>query len=102
MKRSCKLCLLVLPLLASGAASTQFATAAQPAGETEVYLTPFSHLDLFWGGLREEDLARGCQIIAKAMRLANQSPQFRFLIEDDVMVANFLDSHKGSPEVEDL
>jgi len=66
------------------------------------YLIPFSHLDLFWGGTREEDLARGCQIISKAIRLANESPKCRFLLEDEVMVANFVESHPYSPELADL
>jgi alpha-mannosidase len=79
------------------------AAPASNSSDTPVfYLTPFSHLDLFWGGLREETLARGCQIIAKAVQTANASPQFRFLLEDDVMVANYVESHKGSPELNDL
>lgn len=64
-----------------------------------IYLGPFSHLDLFWGGTREECLARGNQIIAKAIQLAERSPQFRFLLEDNVFVGNYMDSHAGSPEV---
>lgn len=34
--------------------------------------------------------------------MANQSPKFRFLLEDDVFVANYVDSHAGSQEVVDL
>ncbi len=84
------------------------AVGAEPAATTkapadgEVYFIPFSHLDLFWGGTREECLARGCHIIGKAIRLARQSPQFRFLLEDEVFVANYLDAHRGSQEVEQL
>lgn len=72
------------------------------AASAEVLLVPFSHLDLFWGGTREECLARGNTIVAKAIRIARQSPQFRFLLEDNVFVANYLDSHRGMEDVEHL
>ncbi len=75
---------------------------AVPPSDAQIYFIPFSHLDFFWGGTREECLARGNQIIAKAIQLANQSPKFRFLLEDDVFVANYVDSHPGSQEVADL
>lgn len=60
-----------------------------------VYITPTSHLDFYWGGTREECLARGNQIIAQVIRLARQSPQFRFLIEDENFVANFVESFES-------
>ena len=68
----------------------------------EAYVSPFSHLDLFWAGTREECLARGNRIIAKAISIAKNDPQFRFMIESDNFVDNFVDSHKGSAEVDDL
>ena len=48
---------------------------AQASGSRgpEVYFTPFSHLDFFWGGTREECLARGNGIIAQSIKLAKQS-----------------------------
>ncbi|MEO7143626.1 MAG: glycosyl hydrolase-related protein [Bryobacteraceae bacterium] len=64
-----------------------------------VYVVPFSHLDFFWGGTREECLARGNRIIAKAVRLAGEHPEFRFLLEDDNFVANYADSHEGSEDL---
>src|SRR5215831_21404087 len=70
--------------------------------QIEVYLVPFSHLDFFWGGTREECLARGNRIIAKAINLANQHPEFRFLLEDDDFVANYVETHPGSPELDDF
>jgi alpha-mannosidase len=70
--------------------------------KTEVYVSPFSHLDLFWAGTREECLARGNRIIAKAIGLARKDPQFRFVIESENFVDNFVDSHKGSAQVDDL
>jgi len=70
--------------------------------KADIYFVPFSHLDFFWGGTREECVSRGNRIIAKAIQLAKESPQFRFLLEDNVFVANFMDSHRGSPEVEEL
>jgi hypothetical protein len=78
------------------------APGAQAQSDAQVYFIPFSHLDFFWGGTREECLARGNQIIAKAIRLANDSPKFRFLLEDNVFVSNFVESHTESKEVEDL
>jgi hypothetical protein len=84
-------------------ANAQPSTAPSTEGpDPAFYLMPFSHLDLFWGGTREEDLDRGCQIIAKAIRLANESPKFRFLLEDEIYVANFVESHTNSPELADL
>lgn len=67
-----------------------------------VYVVPFSHLDLFWACTREECLSRGSRIIAKAIAIAKQHPEFRFLLESDNFVANFTDSHAGSLELEDL
>jgi hypothetical protein len=79
--------------------------AAQPAMKAaeprQVYLVPFSHLDFFWAGTREECLARGNRIIARAMQLAKQFPEFRFLIEDDDFVANYVESHNPSDELAD-
>jgi alpha-mannosidase len=68
----------------------------------DVYFTPFSHLDFYWGGTREECLARGNEIIAKAITLAKRSPDFRFMLEDDDFVANYVESHKGSAELADF
>ncbi len=75
---------------------------AQEAAKSEVYLIPFSHLDFFWGGTREECLARGNQIIAKAVALAKEHSEFKFLIEDDNFLANYVDSHPDSSELTDL
>jgi alpha-mannosidase len=82
-----------LPLLAAP-------PGAAPGGD--VYVIPFSHLDLFWAGTREECLSRGNRIISKAVRLAQRQPEFRFLIEDEVFVANYVDTHRGSPELAEL
>ncbi len=75
--------------------------AGTPA-KSEVYVVPFSHLDLFWGGTREECLSRGNRIINRAIQLADRFPEFRFLIEDQVFAENFIQSRRGSPEVERL
>src|SRR6266702_1776802 len=64
-----------------------------------VYVVPFSHLDFFWGGTREECLARGNRIIARAIRLADQYPEFRFLLEDNDFVANYVESHVGTDDL---
>lgn len=96
---------IVLPAIVVFACSS-VALAGQAAGneqrKIEVYFTPFSHLDLFWGGTQEECLARGNRIIAKAIRLARASPEFRFLLEDNVFVANYVESHTGSGELEEF
>lgn len=81
--------LLLLPTIAG---------AVQP----DVYVVPFSHLDLFWAGTREECLSRGNRIITKAMRMTTQHPSFRFLIEDEVWLANYVETHPGSAELEQL
>ena len=55
--------------------------------KSPVYLIPFSHLDLFWAGNREECLTRGIEVIRTALRLLRKYPEYRFLIES----ANFLE-----------
>ena len=75
---------------------------ASTSNKAEVYLVPFSHLDLFWAGTREETVARGNRIIARAIGISKAQPQFRFLVESDNFVDNFVASHKGSSEVNDL
>jgi hypothetical protein len=77
----------------------QSPTAGPPR---QVYVAPFSHLDFFWGGTREECLARGNHIIAKAIEIASAHPEFRFLIEDENFVANYVECHPGSKELADL
>jgi alpha-mannosidase len=66
----------------------------------DIYVIPFSHLDLMWGGTREECLSRGSRIISKAIQLAQRQPEFRFLLEDEVFVANYVEAHRGSAELE--
>ncbi len=79
------------------------ASAAPPAkAPVEVYLVPFSHLDYFWAGTREECLARGNQIIAKAVAIARKQPEFRFLIEDNDFLANYVETHGGTRELDEL
>jgi alpha-mannosidase len=78
------------------------AAAGRPAraGSGDVYVVPFSHLDLFWAGSREECLSRGNFIIAKAVQIALKHPEFRFLLEDDVFVENYRQTREGTPELE--
>jgi alpha-mannosidase len=63
-------------------------TQHQPA-----YIVPFSHLDLFWTGTREECLSRGNLIIARALDLLEQHEDFRFLIETMNFLAHYLDCY---------
>ena len=75
--------------------------AAMPlAAASDVYIVPFSHLDLYWGGTQEECLSRSNRIISRAIALAEMHPEFRFLLEDEVNVANYLDSYRGTAEAE--
>jgi hypothetical protein len=95
----------IIRLAACGGILSALLNAQPPANALEprqVYLVPFSHLDFFWAGTREECLARGNRIIARAIQLAKQFPDFRFLIEDDDFVANYVDSHAASVELDDL
>jgi alpha-mannosidase len=95
-------CLLTAVLCPVSLLPGQQPPAKTPSSKLEVYVVPFSHLDLFWAGTREECLARGNKIIAKATEIARQHPEFRFFIESDNFVANFVESHKGSRELEAL
>lgn len=94
--------LLMLVLAAAAAYGDDAARSAAKVQDPEIYFTPFSHLDLYWGGTREECLARGNGIITQAIRLAGQSPEFHFLLEDEVFVSNYVDAHQGSPQSADL
>jgi len=94
--------LMFLVLLTDAGSGPGAAGVEKAPGTPEIYFIPFSHLDFYWGGTREECVSRGNRIIAKAIQLSKESPHFRFLLEDNVFVANFMDSHRGSPEVEDL
>ena len=100
--RSAAVCLLISLFAVYSVEAADFAPVTPAGANEEIYLVPFSHLDLYWGGTREECLARGCDLIAKAIRQAKGSPQFRFLLEDNTFIANYLDSHRGSQEVADL
>ncbi|MGA3104948.1 MAG: glycosyl hydrolase-related protein [Terriglobales bacterium] len=84
-------------LLAMGARAQQ-----KSRDSREVYVVPFSHLDLYWACTQEECLDRGNYIISRAIQLAKQNPQFRYLLETEVFVANFTDSHRGTKELEDF
>ena len=91
----------VVPFLANRLAG-QKPPEQQTPEKREFFVIPFSHLDLFWAGTREECLARGNRIIAKAIRIAKQHPEFRFLLESDNFVANYVETHAHSQELEDL
>ncbi|MCL6544441.1 MAG: hypothetical protein K6T61_04375 [Bryobacteraceae bacterium] len=86
-------------LITLAIALTFLCPARTPAANPEIYVVPFSHLDLFWAGTREECLSRGNRIIVKAVRMAQRYPQFRFLIEDNVWLAHFAETQRGSPDL---
>lgn len=66
----------------------------------QIYVVPFSHLDLSWACTQEECLSRGNFIISKAIQLADENPQYRYVIESEVFVANFVESHQGTKELD--
>jgi alpha-mannosidase len=72
------------------------------ASADEIYVVPFSHLDLFWACTQEECLSRGNFLISRAIELAKRYPQYRYLLETDVFVANFVDTHRGTKELEEF
>lgn len=76
--------------------------AQQQSPGSEVFVVPFSHLDLYWACTQEECLSRGNFIISKAIELARQNPQYRYLLETEVFVSNFVESHRGTRELEDF
>jgi alpha-mannosidase len=88
-------------LLAAIGSVTSSAQQQNP-GSPQVYVVPFSHLDLYWACTQEECLDRGNFIIGKAIQLAKQSRQFRYLLETNVFVSDFVDTHRGTQELEDF
>jgi alpha-mannosidase len=74
----------------------------QNPGSPEIYVVPFSHLDLYWACTFEECLSRGNFVISKAIQLALRHPEYRYLLETEVFVSNFVDSHRGTKELEDF
>lgn len=64
---NCRALLLVFVAAAVAARGNGAAPEAKESRDAVIHFIPFSHLDLYWGGTREECLARGNQIIAKAL-----------------------------------
>src|SRR5512142_1663180 len=91
-------CLAIFALVAQSG----LAASTQVPGRDEVYIIPFSHLDLFWAGTQEECLSRGNRITSKAVQIALQHPEFRFLLEDDVFVEHYRQTRLGTKELEDF
>jgi alpha-mannosidase len=95
------LALFSLILLPAGQAEGQ-QSAAKDSAKLQVYVVPFSHLDLFWAGTREECLTRGNRIIARSIQISEQHPEFKFFIESNNFLANFVETHTGTRELEEL
>ncbi len=85
-----------------GVLSSPASLAQQSAANSEIYVVPFSHLDLYWACTQEECLSRGNYVISKAIQLAMRYPQYRYHLEADNFLANFVDSHRGTKELENL
>ncbi len=92
--------LVIISVLLFALYPTLVRTQQVAPSRSEVYIVPFSHLDLFWAGTQEECLSRGNRIITKAIGLAERYPDFRFLLEDEDFVADFVEVTRGSPELE--
>ena len=58
-----------------------------------LYIVPFSHLDLHGLGQREECLSRGGYILSRVFDLMERRPEFRFLVEQVVFVEDYLTRH---------
>ncbi len=58
--------------------------------DNTVFIVPFSHLDLFWAGTRDECLSRGTRIIRTALDLLEQNPAYRFMLESTSFVEHYL------------
>jgi len=74
----------------------------ETSSSLQVYVVPFSHLDLAWACTQEECLSRGDYIIRRAVELAEKNPQFRFVLESEVFIENFVASHRGTGELDQL
>ncbi len=61
-------------------------------------IVPFSHLDLFWGGAREECLTRGVFIIRTALEMLEKYPDYRFMVEAVNFMEFYLDSFPEETE----
>ena len=62
------------------------------ACQKKIFLTPFSHLDLFWAGTRAECLTRGITVIKTALDLLDRYPEYRFMIEATNFLELFLEA----------
>ncbi|MBN8709421.1 MAG: hypothetical protein J0I10_08575 [Verrucomicrobia bacterium] len=69
-----------------------------PSSRHPLHLAPFSHLDLFWGGTREECLSRGNEIISRALDLLERHEDFTFLIETANFLHHYVDCYPGERE----
>src|SRR5580693_2653263 len=93
---------LIVLILAAALGPVASRAQQQNLASPEVYVVPFSHLDLYWACTQEECLSRGNFVISKAIRLALAHPEYRYLLETEVFVSNFVDSHRGTQELRDF
>jgi alpha-mannosidase len=93
---------LIVTTLFAALSSAAFCAEESHLEPRQVYVVPFSHLDLYWAGTQEECLSRGNYIISRAIQLAKLHPDYRYLLETEVFISNFVDSHRGTKELEDF
>ncbi|MFA7160929.1 MAG: hypothetical protein WC299_16655, partial [Kiritimatiellia bacterium] len=65
----------------------------QAPARSALHIIPFSHLDLFWAGTREECLSRGNTIISQALDLLEQYPDFTYLIETVNFLSHYVECY---------
>ncbi len=70
--------------------------------KSDVYIVPFSHLDLYWACTQEECLSRGNYIISRAIELSRLHPDSRFVLESEVFVNDFVETHRGTAELKEF
>ncbi len=63
-------CFLVLVFCFGFLLQAEPRTTGKTSSKVDIYVAPFSHLDLFWAGTRKDTLARGNKIIATAIQIA--------------------------------
>jgi len=61
-----------------------------------------SRISIFTGHAHKKNVSVGELYHQQAIQLAKQYPQYRYLLETEVFVSNFVDSHQGTKELEDF
>jgi hypothetical protein len=71
-------------------ATALFAQSSQQQPPKQVYVVPFSHLDLWYLGPPENSYARVERIFSRALELSEHDPDFRFTFENGYYLREYL------------